>query len=95
MRSTIQVPGGASAYGISVAALQEFSQTAGFYADLSRSGVILREVAAQTYATSESKGAKRPLPEILGIKEKNYNSGGPDQSEITGVKIRCSKLYTL
>jgi uncharacterized protein involved in exopolysaccharide biosynthesis len=41
-----------------------------FYADLGRSGVILRKVALKGYFTTESRGVKRPLADILGIRDR-------------------------
>lgn len=70
-RSPVQLPGGAAALGISLAAFAEFSQSVAFYADLARSGVILQKVAAKNYITVDSKGVSRPLPQILGIKARD------------------------
>jgi uncharacterized protein involved in exopolysaccharide biosynthesis len=69
-RSPVQLPGGAAALGISLAAFADFSQSVSFYADLGRSGVILRKVALKGYFTTESRGVKRPLADILGIRDR-------------------------
>jgi uncharacterized protein involved in exopolysaccharide biosynthesis len=67
-RAPLQIAGGAAALGVSLAAAAEFSQSIVFYGDLVRAKTILVPVAERSYETVDSKGAKRPLPEILGIK---------------------------
>jgi uncharacterized protein involved in exopolysaccharide biosynthesis len=67
----IQLPGGAGALGISLAAYADFGQSVVFYSDLTASKTILRTVASQSYETEDSKGRKRRLADIYGIKEPN------------------------
>lgn len=67
-RAPLQISGGAAALGVSLAAAAEFSQSIIFYGDLVRARTILLPVAERSYETVGSKGVKRPLPEILGIK---------------------------
>ena len=68
-KNPVTIPGGAGALGFSLAAYLEFSQSVAFYADLGRAMPTLRKIASMQYATSGST-TKRPLPEVLGIKEK-------------------------
>jgi uncharacterized protein involved in exopolysaccharide biosynthesis len=70
-RAPIQLPGGAGALGISLGAYADFGQSVVFFSDLTASRTILRTVASQTYETQDSKGRKRRLAEIYGIKEQN------------------------
>jgi uncharacterized protein involved in exopolysaccharide biosynthesis len=74
-RAPAQVAGGAQALGISLAAAAEFSQSIVFYSDLVKAKAILVPVAAQSYETSDSKGVKRPLAEIMGIKASSPRAG--------------------
>ena len=67
-RTPVQIPGGAAALGISLSNYGDFGQTVAFFADLTRSGLILRNVAAQSYATSDG-GPRKPLATIYGIEE--------------------------
>lgn len=70
-RAPINLPGGAAALGISLGAYADFGQSVVFYSDLTSSKTILRTVASQSYATEDSKGVKRRLADIYGIKEPN------------------------
>lgn len=70
-RQQVQLPGGASALGVSLAAYAEFSQSVSFFADLARTKVILGKVAQKEYVTSASPTVKRPLAQALGIDEKD------------------------
>jgi uncharacterized protein involved in exopolysaccharide biosynthesis len=70
-RAPIQLPGGAGALGISLAAYSDFGQSVVFYSDLTAAKTILRTVASQSYETEDSKGVKRRLADIYGIKEAN------------------------
>jgi len=74
-RAPAQLPGGAAALGVTLAAAQDFSQTIVFYADLIKSKTILLAVAAKSYETVDSKGVKRPLAEVFGIKAKSPRAG--------------------
>jgi uncharacterized protein involved in exopolysaccharide biosynthesis len=67
-RAPIQLPGGAAALGISLAAYAEFSQSIVFYSDLADAKTILKAAAADEYLTSDSKGVKRTLAQIMKIK---------------------------
>jgi uncharacterized protein involved in exopolysaccharide biosynthesis len=69
-RAPMQLPGGAAALGVTLLAAQDFSQTIVFYSDLIKAKAILVNVAAKSYETTKSKGVKRPLAEIYGIKAK-------------------------
>lgn len=70
-RAPAQLPGGAAALGISLAAAADFSQSIVFYSDLVKAKTILVPVASKSYATTDSRGVKRPLAGIFGIEEKN------------------------
>jgi uncharacterized protein involved in exopolysaccharide biosynthesis len=70
-RAPIQLPGGAGALGLSLGAYADIAQSVVFYADLTAAKTILRTVAGQTYATVDSKGQKRRLADIYGIKERD------------------------
>ncbi|MEO8576854.1 MAG: GNVR domain-containing protein [Gemmatimonadales bacterium] len=74
-RTAAQLPGGAAALGVTLAAAQDFSQSIVFYSDLVKAKSILVNVAARSYETSASKGVKRPLAEIFGIKAKSPRAG--------------------
>ena len=70
-RTPAQLPGGAAALGVTLAAAQDFAQSIVFYSDLVRARTILVSVAAKEYETVDSKGVKRPLADILGLKAKS------------------------
>jgi uncharacterized protein involved in exopolysaccharide biosynthesis len=70
-RTPVQIPGGASALGVTLSAYMEFSQSVAFYADLSRAMNILRLVAAKDYVTEDSQGKRVTLPEAMGIPTKD------------------------
>jgi capsule polysaccharide export protein KpsE/RkpR len=72
-RAPLQLPGGAAALGISLAAYSEFSQSVVFYSDLAASKSILRTIAGEMYETVDSKGQKRRLADVYGIKERDKN----------------------
>ena len=74
-RAPAQLPGGAGALGVTLSAAQDFSQSVVFYADLVKSKTILLAVAARSYETVDSKGVKRPLAEVLGVKAKSPRAG--------------------
>jgi uncharacterized protein involved in exopolysaccharide biosynthesis len=67
----VALPNTASSFGLVLTAHADFAQSVVFYSDLAGANVVLNAAAAKSYATSTSHGAKRPLPELLGIKEKN------------------------
>ncbi len=67
VRTPAQLPGGAAGLGVTLAAAQDFGQSVVFYSELAKSKTILLAVAEKSYVTANSKGAKRPLVEILGI----------------------------
>ena len=74
-RTPAQLPGGAAALGVTLAAAQDFSQSIVFYSDLVKAKAIILRVAEKSYATVDSKGVKRPLYEIFGIKAKSPRAG--------------------
>jgi uncharacterized protein involved in exopolysaccharide biosynthesis len=67
----VGLPNSATSLGLVLTAFADFAQSVAFYSDLTTANTVLRRVARQSYATSESRGAVRPLPQILGIREKN------------------------
>ena len=74
-RTPAQLPGGAAALGVSLTAAQDFTQSINFYSDLVKAKAILVNVAARSYETVDSKGVKRPLHEVFGIKAKSPRAG--------------------
>jgi len=68
-RQQVQLPGGAAALGVTLAAYSEFSQSVSFFADLARTKGILGKVAAKQYVSSSSPTVARPLAKVLGIDE--------------------------
>ncbi len=70
VRTPAPLSGGAAALGVTLAAAQDFGQTMLFYSEIVKSKRILLAVAEKSYVTADSKGAKRPLAEILGIEAK-------------------------
>ncbi|HEX2721299.1 MAG TPA: GNVR domain-containing protein [Gemmatimonadaceae bacterium] len=65
-----QLSGAAAALGLSLSASADFGQSIVFYSDLVKAKTILVAVASRTYQTVDSKGARRPLAQIFGIKAK-------------------------
>ena len=68
-RQQVQLPGGAAALGVSLAAFAEFSQSVSFYADLARTRGVLGAVARKEYVSSSAPGVKQSLASIFGIDE--------------------------
>jgi uncharacterized protein involved in exopolysaccharide biosynthesis len=66
-RAPMQLPGGAAALGITLAAYAEFSQSVVFYAELAKAKTIIRAIAGRNYATMNSGGRKVPLAAAFGI----------------------------
>jgi uncharacterized protein involved in exopolysaccharide biosynthesis len=67
----VALPNTATSLGLVLTAHADFAQSVMFYSDLATANVVLNAAAVKSYATSTSNGVKRPLPELLGIKEKN------------------------
>jgi uncharacterized protein involved in exopolysaccharide biosynthesis len=67
----VALPNTASSLGVLLTSHADFSQSVVFFSDFVNSNVLLRIVAAGSYPTSASRGVKRPLPELFGVKEKN------------------------
>jgi uncharacterized protein involved in exopolysaccharide biosynthesis len=71
----VQIPNSATSLGLALTAYADFQQSVVFYSDLAAANVILRSAAQELYATSTSKGARRPLADVLGIKYKSPKDG--------------------
>ena len=90
-RQQVQLPGGAAALGVTLAAYSEFSQSVSFFADLARSKGILLQVAKKEYVTSDSPRVKRPLAKVLGIDEPD-----PEQAAKIAVQLLAPNVsYTI
>ena len=90
-KTTVQIPGGAGALGVSLAAYLDFSQSVAFYADLARAMPTLRKVAAMEYETSKSRGVKQPLARIMGIKEKDPRKA----ADLAAAELSPNVSYTI
>ena len=80
-RTPAQLPGGAAALGVTLAAAQDFGQSIVFYSDMVRARTILVAVAAKDYETLDSKGAKRPLADVMGLEAKSPRAAAMLASE--------------